>query len=524
MTNTKPKHKTITNLILFFLAAACLFPSTVSGTSVRTDNTLSAAASTCTATGTVCLIVPVDVNQGGAAFTVSTNASANTIQFEASGDGGGTWVALNVTPSNSTTAVTSTTSTGTWQANVAGYTHVRMRMSTLVSGTNLVSITQSTASARAGGGGGSATPAFSTITAGTNTAALVVGTGGTLTTSGTGTILGCDNGITTANTLTCPQTNGFTSGGPLRSGSSGGVGGTLVLPEGTAASGLAANDVCYGDSTAHAVKCSNNNGTFNQVPLTSTCATANALDIYTSAGVLGCGNADFTYATHTLSGGASSLFSFAGAGALSASPFTLTGTVITGGSGTTTFPYFYFNQSSNAPTTFNTSGTILGMNGPSGFAGYFLDFHTNGGTNLFNVNFAGVLAATQITQTAAGSSVAFDKYQFGAGISFLLSNAPTISSGFGTSPSVSHSNGTAAFTINVGTGGTASTGTIGLPAAFTGWHVECTDVTTQSATVDVTRQTGVGTTTTVPIGNFTSGGIAGAWGSADVLVCGAMAY
>lgn len=151
-------------LLLFFLAAICTFSERVSATSVRTDNTLSAAASSCTATGTVCLIVPVDVNQGAAAFTVSTNASANTIQFEATGDGGGTWVALNATPSNSTTAATSTTSTGTWQANVAGYTHVRVRMSTLVSGTNLVSITQSTASARSGGGGAGAVSSVFTRT------------------------------------------------------------------------------------------------------------------------------------------------------------------------------------------------------------------------------------------------------------------------------------------------------------------------------------------------------------------------
>jgi len=39
-----------------------------------------------------------------------------------------------------------------------------------------------------GGGGGSSTPAFSSITAGTNTAALVIGSGGSLGTSGTGTI------------------------------------------------------------------------------------------------------------------------------------------------------------------------------------------------------------------------------------------------------------------------------------------------------------------------------------------------
>jgi hypothetical protein len=102
--------------------------------------------------------------------------------------------------------------------------------------------------------------------------------------------------------------------------------------------------------------------------------------------------------------------------------------------------------------------------------------------------------------------------------------APTISSGFGTSPTIPSNNGTFVFTINVGTGGAATTGVVALPAATTGWHLSCDDITTKSATVDSTVQTGVGTTTTVPIGNFTSGGIAGAWVASDILLCTAMAY
>lgn len=47
--------------------------------------------------------------------------------------------------------------------------------------------------------------------------------------------------------------------------------------------------------------------------------------------------------------------------------------------------------------------------------------------------------------------------------------APTIASGFGTSPSIVASNGTAAFVINVGTGGTAASGVVAMPTASTGW-------------------------------------------------------
>lgn len=95
-------------------------------------------------------------------MTISANASANTIQFEGTSDPSATnvsglWVALNATPSNGTTAASAATVTGVWQVNPAAYLMIRMRMSTLISGTTTVNINQSTASARAGGGSGGAT-------------------------------------------------------------------------------------------------------------------------------------------------------------------------------------------------------------------------------------------------------------------------------------------------------------------------------------------------------------------------------
>ncbi len=143
-------------LILAFLCISSLARA-------QQKQALSVAAASCTATGTSCLINSVDPGVGGMTFTVSANVSGNTLQFEASGDGATTWVALNVTASNSTTAVSFTTSTGTWQANVAGYTNVRIRMSTLVGGTSTVSIISSLASARSGGGGGGGGAGAATI-------------------------------------------------------------------------------------------------------------------------------------------------------------------------------------------------------------------------------------------------------------------------------------------------------------------------------------------------------------------------
>jgi len=102
--------------------------------------------------------------------------------------------------------------------------------------------------------------------------------------------------------------------------------------------------------------------------------------------------------------------------------------------------------------------------------------------------------------------------------------APTISSGFGTSPSIANSNGPQSFTVNVGTGGAASTGIVGLPTASHGWHCECVDITTNTSTVFACKQTGAGTTTTAPIGEFTAAGAAQAWTASDILAVSCFAY
>lgn len=114
-----------------------------------------------TASAAVCTTAPSNTNHvtistinfGGATFTAS-GGWAGTLSFYASGDGGISWQPLNVTPSNSTTPVTTTTTVGLWQANVSAYTHVCILASTFTSGTMAVRIHCSSISARAGGGGG----------------------------------------------------------------------------------------------------------------------------------------------------------------------------------------------------------------------------------------------------------------------------------------------------------------------------------------------------------------------------------
>lgn len=120
----------------------------------------------------------------------------------------------------------------------------------------------------------------------------------------------------------------------------------------------------------------------------------------------------------------------------------------------------------------------------------------------------------------------------GASGSLVMSGtAPSISSGFGTSPSVPSNNGSAAFTVNVGTGGTASAGVIAMPTAATGWNCSVVNRTalaagraSQSTTAGTTWQTATTTTTvTVTNLNLATGG-AVAWAASDILALTCTGY
>lgn len=63
-----------------------------------------------------------------------------TLQFEVSADFGASWVNATAIPQPVAAGVTSATSTGTWQVNVAGMSHVRIRGSAYTSGTANISL------------------------------------------------------------------------------------------------------------------------------------------------------------------------------------------------------------------------------------------------------------------------------------------------------------------------------------------------------------------------------------------------
>jgi hypothetical protein len=107
----------------------------------------------------------------------------------------------------------------------------------------------------------------------------------------------------------------------------------------------------------------------------------------------------------------------------------------------------------------------------------------------------------------------------------IRQGAPTVSSGFGTSPSVAANNGPLAFTINVGTGGSATSGVVGLPTALTGWNCWVNDLTAAAGHVAYnTRQTASTVSTATLENQTTSTGAAIAWAASDILRISCVAF
>ena len=138
--------------------------------------------------------------------------------------------------------------------------------------------------------------------------------------------------------------------------------------------------------------------------------------------------------------------------------------------------------------------------------GAFSTITNSGGytqTGTVNNTFTGPLSAPSFyngyISISGASLIGVQGYNLGSTMLFS-SAAPTIASGFGTSPSIVNSNGTASFAVNVGTGGTASSGVITLPAAATNWN--CVVANSLSGAGTLTEQT-AHSSTSVTISNFT---------------------
>ncbi len=204
------------------------------------------------------------------------------------------------------------------------------------------------------------------------------------------------------------------------------------------------------------------------------------------------------------------------AGAASTPSVSATGAPFTGGSGTTTVPLVYYNDGA-APSTWSTSGTYEGINAPSGFSGNLVDYHVNGGSSVFHVLASGSVVS-------GGNYTGFN-FNMTSGHLFVSSTAPTVAAAGcgGSGASVTASNGTAAFKINVGTSNTGAC-TVSLPTASAGWVCLGTDITTTSTTVSQTKQSGAGANNSVTLQNYTDISGTGAWTDSDVLAVSCHAY
>lgn len=119
----------------------------------------------------------------------------------------------------------------------------------------------------------------------------------------------------------------------------------------------------------------------------------------------------------------------------------------------------------------------------------------------------------------------------GAGGSFQMATVPIISSAAptvtsaGTSPSIAGTN-TAAFRVNVGTGGSATTIVLGMPTATTGWNCHANNITAAAANrANQTVKQQSSTTTAVTVQNQTvSTGAALAFTASDIVAFVCMAY
>jgi hypothetical protein len=102
-------------------------------------------------------------------------------------------------------------------------------------------------------------------------------------------------------------------------------------------------------------------------------------------------------------------------------------------------------------------------------------------------------------------------------------NKPTINSGFGSAPSVPLGTSNAAFTVNVGTGGSASSGVIGFTHnAPNGWAVDATNLTSSASLEVVATPSGTNMVTLTSYSRTT--GVLTPFNAGDIIVCKALAY
>jgi hypothetical protein len=124
----------------------------------------------------------------------------------------------------------------------------------------------------------------------------------------------------------------------------------------------------------------------------------------------------------------------------------------------------------------------------------------------FALGMATIGLTTGVTETLNNTS--------SGSITYLQGQTPTLS-GFGTSPGLQAGSVPSSMLVTVGTGGTASTGSVNLPAATHGWICFASDQSTPST--NATKQTSSSSTAAGFTNYNTTTGAATAWTAGDQL-------
>jgi hypothetical protein len=132
----------------FVAAAGLAWSSPAWAVSPIVSGTLSAAATTCTASGPSCLFDYPFATDSMVTINVAGNASGASVVFEVSGDGVNfvqqpVFVAPATSVAGPLASVSAITSTGVYQAPVLGYLAVRLRVASITSGSYSVTLTLS---------------------------------------------------------------------------------------------------------------------------------------------------------------------------------------------------------------------------------------------------------------------------------------------------------------------------------------------------------------------------------------------
>lgn len=207
-------------------------------------------------------------------------------------------------------------------------------------------------------------------------------------------------------------------------------------------------------------------------------------------------------------------FTFSGANLAVPGTVTAGSAIVSGGNVTVAADSALFWNNNNIRLYAPSGGSALSVRGSDGVATGVVLFSSTEDNGLSRIS-AGVIGVGTGAAGSVAGTLAATNYRVASKLS-VSGTAPTISSGFGTSPTVPTNNGTAAFTINVGTGGTASSGVVAMPAATTGWL--CTVSPTGAPQAAAIMYSAPTSTTSITITNYTlTTGAALAWTASTVI-------